>query len=182
MTPIPTLETKRMILRAPVADDQDGFESFLMSARAIYAGGTQDKEETKAEFQEMIDFWNVAELGTFTMVRKDNGAAIGHVGGLKPEGWPETELGWSIWRDEDEGKGFASEAATAVLDYAFNKLGWKTAASYVAPDNKRSIKMIERLGAQLDLDAATPEGLTCLVYRHPTPDQIGGDGGMEAYA
>jgi RimJ/RimL family protein N-acetyltransferase len=116
------------------------------------------------------------------MVSKDNGAAIGHVGGLKPEGSPETELGWSIWRDEDEGKGFASEAATAVLDYAFNELGWKTATSYVAPDNKRSIKMIERLGARLDLGAAKPEGLTCLVYRHPHPAIIGGDGGMEAYA
>ncbi len=181
MTSIPTLETKRMILRAPVADDQDGFAAFLMSARAIYAGGTQDRTEAIAEFQEMIDFWNTAELGTFTMARKGNGLAIGHVGGLKPEGWPETEIGWSIWRDEDEGKGFASEAATAVLDYAFNNLGWNTAVSYVAPDNKRSIRMIERLGAGLDLDAAKPEGLTCLVYRHPHPAIIGGDGGMEAY-
>jgi RimJ/RimL family protein N-acetyltransferase len=182
MTAIPTLETKRLVLRAPVADDQESFAAFLMSARAIYAGGTQDRSEANAEFQEMIDFWNVAALGTFTMVRKDNGAAIGHVGGLKPEGWPETEFGWSIWRDEDEGKGFASEAATAVLEYAFNELGWKTATSYVAPDNKRSIKMIERLGAQLDLDAPKPEGLTCLVYRHLHPAIIGGDGGMEAYA
>ncbi len=172
MTSIPILETKRLILRAPVADDQEGFVSFLVSARAIYAGGTQDKEKAKAEFQEMIDFWNTAELGTLTMVRKDNGAAIGHVGALKPEGWPEIEIGWSIWRDEDEGKGFASEAATAVLAYAFNRLGWKTAASYVAPDNKRSIEMIERLGARLDLDAAKPAGLTCLVYRHPTPEAV----------
>ena len=182
MTSIPTLETKRMILRAPVADDQDDFVSFLMSERAIYAGGTQDREEATAEFHEMIDFWNTAELGTLTMERKDNGSAIGHVGGLKPEGWPETEIGWSIWRDEDEGKGFASEAATAVLDHAFNRLGWKTAVSYVAPDNKRSIEMTERLGALLDLDAAKPEGLTCLVYRHLHPDDVGGDGGMEAHA
>ena len=114
MSSIPTLETKRTILRAPVAGDQDGFTSFLMSERAIYAGGTQDRAEAIAEFQDMIDFWNAA-------------------------------------------------------------------VSYVAPDNKRSIEMTERLGARLDPDAATPEGLTCLVYRHPTPDQIGGDGGMEAY-
>ncbi len=182
MTSIPTLETKRLILRAPVVDDRDGFVSFLMSERAMYAGGTQDKEEAKAEFQEMLDFWKTAELGTLTMVRKDNGSAIGHVGGLKPEGWPETEIGWSIWRAEDEGKGFASEAATAVLDYAFSRLGWKTAVSYVAPDNKRSIEMTERLGARLDLDAAKPAGLTCLVYRHPHPDPMGGDGGMAVHA
>jgi RimJ/RimL family protein N-acetyltransferase len=182
MTSIPTLETKRMILRAPVVEDQDGFVSFLMSERAMYAGGTQDKEEANAEFQEMLDFWNTAELGTLTMERKDNGSAIGHVGGLKPEGWPETEIGWSIWRDEDEGKGFASEAASAVLDYAFHRLGWKTAVSYVAPDNRRSIEMTERLGARLDLDAAKPEGLICLVYHHPRLGHISGDGGTEAYA
>lgn len=181
MTVIPTLETERMILRGPNAGDQDGFAAFLMSERAIYAGGTQDKDKANTEFQAMIDFWNSFELGTFTMVRKDNGLAIGHVGGLKPEGWPEAEIGYSIWRDEDEGKGFASEGAMAVLDYAFNELGWKTAVSYVAPDNKRSIEMTERLGARLDINAAKPEGLTCLVYRHPTPDHIGGDGGMEAY-
>ena len=166
------LKTERLILRQPEADDYEAFAAFLMSERAIYAGGTQDKAEAKAEFQEMIEFWGESDLGTFTMTRKDDGLAIGHVGGLKPEGWPETEIGWSIWRDEDEGKGFASEAALAVLAYAFGDLGWKTAVSYVAPDNKRSIEMTERLGARLDLGAAKPEGLTCLVYRHPAPEAI----------
>jgi len=177
---IPTLHTERLTLRGPVVGDQDGFVSFLMSDRAIYAGGTQDRANAAAEFQDMIEYWADGALGTFIMVRKTDGRAIGHVGGLMPEGWPEPEIGWSIWRDEDEGKGFATEAALAVLDYAFTQAGWDTAVSYIALDNKRSITMTERLGARLDNEAAKPDGLTCLVYRHP--DQTGGDGGMEAYA
>ncbi len=179
MIAIPTLETERLVLRGPVVADQQGFVAFLMSERAKYAGGTQDRAEAVAEFQEMVAYWNSGELGTLIMSRKTDGRAIGHVGGLMPEGWPERELGWSIWRDEDEGKGFATEAVLAVLDYAFDQAGWDTAVSYIAPDNTRSIRMTERLGAKLDNDAEKPDGLTCLVYRHP--DLIGGDGGMEAY-
>ncbi|HIP23358.1 MAG TPA: N-acetyltransferase [Rhodobacteraceae bacterium] len=172
MISISTLETERLVLRGPRAADQKGFVAFLMSDRAKYAGGTQDSAEAIAEFQEMIAYWAGGEPGTFIMSRKTDGQAIGHVGGLMPEGWPERELGWSIWRDEDEGKGLATEAVKAVLDYAFNEAGWDTAASYIAPDNKRSIKMTEKLGAVLDLEAAKPEGLRCFVYRHPAPEAI----------
>ncbi|MCF6303883.1 MAG: GNAT family N-acetyltransferase [Rhodobacteraceae bacterium] len=172
MTAIPTIETDRLILREPRLADQDGFTNFLMSSRAQFAGRTDNKAEAVQEYLEMIEFWKNFDLGTFVIERKDNSVAIGHVGGLKPEGWPECELGWSIWRDEDEGLGFASEAATAMLDYAFGTLNWKTAVSYVAPDNKKSIKMTEKLGAVLDVDAAKPEGVRCLVYRHPAPEAI----------
>lgn len=172
MTIVPTIETERLILRRPDLTDQEGFVQFLMSDRAVYAGRTDKKADAVQEYVEMIDFWDQSELGTFIIDRKDNKQAIGHVGGLKPEGWPELELGWSIWRDEDEGLGFASEAAAAVLDYAFGTLNWQTAVSYVAPDNKKSIKMIEKLGAVLDDDGAKPEGLRCHVYRHPAPEAV----------
>lgn len=172
MTAIPTLETERMILRAPELADQAGFVGFLTSDRACYAGGTDDETKAMQEYQEMIDFWDTCELGTFIMVRKKDGHAIGHVGGLEPEGWPECEIGWSIWRDEDEGQGFASEAASAVLKFAFGTLGWESAVSYIGPDNKKSITMTERLGALLDDTAAKPEGLNCLVYRHLVPEAM----------
>ncbi|MEE9453406.1 MAG: GNAT family N-acetyltransferase [Paracoccaceae bacterium] len=170
MTPV--LETERLTLCGPELVDQDGFTEFLMSNRAQFAGRTDDKAEAVQEYLEMIEFWKHNDLGTFVVVRKDNDRAIGHVGGLKPEGWPECELGWSIWRDEDEGLGFASEAAIAVLYYAFGTLNWNTAVSYVAPDNKKSIKMIEKLGAALDTDATKPKGLRCHVYRHAAPEAL----------
>ena len=45
------------------------------------------------------------------------------MGPWSPEGWPGTEVGWSFLR-EAGGKGYATEAATAAIDWAFDALGW----------------------------------------------------------
>jgi RimJ/RimL family protein N-acetyltransferase len=86
-----------------------------------------------------------------------------------PEGWPEQEIGWSLWSAEAEGRGFALEAAQAARGYAYGDLGWPTAVSYIRPENRRSIALAQRLGAVLDPDAATPDDSDDLVYRHPAP-------------
>ncbi len=166
---IPTIATERLTLRGPMASDLEGFVGFFRSDRARYAGGSSDTEKAETEFEEMVDHWGQHGFGSFIMVRKDTGRAIGHVGGLHPTGWPENELGWSIWRAHDEGKGYASEAVIAVRDHLFNDCGWATAISYIAPDNTRSLAFAERLGAYHDQTAVTPNGLRCFAYRHPHP-------------
>ncbi|TMV69267.1 GNAT family N-acetyltransferase, partial [Thioclava sp. BHET1] len=80
------------------------------------------------------------------------------------------EMGWSLWSAEGEGRGYAREAARAVIAHAFGPLGWDTAVSYIAPDNARSIALAERLGAIRDDSAAHPGDTPCLVYRHPKPE------------
>ena len=64
-----------------------------------------------------------------------------------------------------KGQGYASEAAAALRDWAFERLGLETLASYVDPRNRRSIAVAERLGARLDANAdrTDPDDL---VYRH----------------
>ena len=166
---IPTLTTKRLTLRGPQASDRRGFVDFFTSDRAKYAGGSRNTAEAKREFAEMLDHWGQHGFGSFIMVRKDTGQAIGHVGGLKPTGWPEKELGWSIWRDADEGLGYASEAVIATRNHLFADCGWTTAISYIAPDNTRSLAFAEYLGAYHDKSAETPAGLRCFAYRHPHP-------------
>ena len=169
---IPTLTTERLTLRAPEADDLSGFTDFFTSARARYAGGSNDVAMANREFTEMLDHWELHGFGSFIMTRKDNGQVIGHAGGLQPDGWPEPELGWSIWRDQDEGNGYAYEAVVAVRDFFFSELGWTTAISYIAPDNSRSLAFAERLGARRDDTAKTPAGLRCFAYRHPAPETL----------
>ena len=72
-----------------------------------------------------------------------------------------------------EGKGIAYEAAHAARQDAFTRLGWNTAVSYIAPENVRSIKLAERMGAVLDPKAKAPkEDEPCLVYRHPKPEVL----------
>ena len=76
--------------------------------------------------------------------------------------------GWSC--AAAEGRGIAAEAARALRDWAYAAQGWTTLVSYIDPENARSIRLAERLGARLDPDAPHPDGRPCLVYRHPGPE------------
>ncbi len=169
---IANIETDRLVLRAPVADDVGGFVNFFTSDRAKYTGGSADANQGWSELSERIGHWILRGFGSYVITRKDTGTAIGHVGGVQPPSWPECEIGWSLWQAEDEGSGYASEAARAVIRHVFIDLGWDTAVSYIAPDNAASITMTKRLGATQDQQAKTPAGLRCLVYRHPHPENL----------
>ncbi|MFV2033696.1 MAG: GNAT family N-acetyltransferase [Halocynthiibacter sp.] len=58
------------------------------------------------------------------------------------------------------------EAALAMRRWAFDVRKLDTLVSYVDPENLRSRKLAERLGAKLD-DAAIRQDPTDLVFRHP---------------
>jgi RimJ/RimL family protein N-acetyltransferase len=107
-------------------------------------------------------------FGMFIFHAKGDATPLGMVGPWSPEGWPEHEIAWSIWAPAAEGKGLAFEAATAARAYAWNALGWNSAVSYIDPDNARSIRLAERMGAVPDGNPV-PEGES-LTYLHPAPE------------
>ena len=55
--------------------------------------------------------------------------------------------------------------------FAYEVLGWKTAISLVAPDNPRSLRVAERLGATFER-AIQHEGMEFGVYRHPSAQSL----------
>lgn len=169
LSPTPVLETERLILRAPQAGDWPAWAAFALDERSRFVGGPLDLEKAWRAFGHVIGMWVMRGFGTFVITAKDGGAPLGMCGPWYPEGWPEREIGWTLWSPEAEGKGYAYEAARATIDHAFGALGWDTAVSYIDPGNARSIALAERLGAQRD-DAAAHPGLdACLVFRHPAP-------------
>lgn len=64
---------------------------------------------------------------------------------------PAIEVGWRLAYGQ-WGKGYATEAARAVLDYAFGKLGRDEVVAMTAALNKRSQRVMERLGMVRDPD------------------------------
>ena len=70
---------------------------------------------------------------------------VGRVGCWRPEGWPGLEVGWTL-RRRFWGRGYATEAARASLEYAFTTLDQPRVISLIAPDNVNSIRVAERLG------------------------------------
>lgn len=166
----PTIETERLVLRAPIAADWEAWRPFAMSDRAQYIGGPYDLGGAWRAFGHAIGHWVLRGYGSFAVTRRGDDTAIGMTGPWFPANWPEQELGWTIWREDLEGTGLMFEAAAAARDYAFSTLGWQTAVSYIDAPNARSIALAERLGAAHDPDAQAPAyDHEVLVYRHPAP-------------
>jgi len=164
---IPILETERLILRGPEPRDCAAFVDFFMSDRARYVGGPLTRGKAWRTFALEIGHWRMRGFGMWAVTMRGSDDSLGLVGCWFPEGWPEKEIGWIMWRDA-EGKGIAHEAALAARDHAYGVLGWPTAVSYIDQPNARSIRLAERLGAARDDAAQCPDGPEpCLVYRHP---------------
>lgn len=160
----PVLETDRLILRAPLAEDWPALRDFVMSERAIYAGLCTTEDEAWGRLAHYFGHWHLRGYGHFIIVEKASGNSIGRCANYFPPAYPEREIGYALWAGY-EGRGFASEAANRIIDHAYHDLGWDTAVSYVDVENHASIKVLERLGAIHDPDATTIED--ALVYRHP---------------
>lgn len=161
---IPTLTTARLILRAPVLDDFETFAQMLTSQRSQYMGGPYTPIGAWRAFCQDIALWQMFGHGALMMDLRESGQCIGQVGINHGPLFPEKELGWLVY-EGFEGKGYVTEAATALRDWAFDELKLPWLVSYIDPENLASIAVAERLGGVLDPDAPR-EDATDLVYRH----------------
>ncbi len=168
----PLLETERLRLRAPGPQDWLAALAFYRAPRSRFIRDGVDLTDGQCwrAWCHIVGSWVLRGYGSFVITLKGSDDAIGLSGPWHPIDWPEPEIGWTLWRDEVEGKGYAFEAAAATRAHAFRDLGWKTAVSYIDPPNARSVALAERLGAALDRDAPFPGEGPCLVYRHPRPE------------
>ncbi|MEL7463055.1 MAG: GNAT family N-acetyltransferase [Pseudomonadota bacterium] len=169
------LETERLVLRQPNASDIDGWTAFFMDDRSQFIRSRVEQSEAMAWriLAGVIGHWTLNGAGVFVFETKDApGVGLGYAGPWFPKGWPEKEIGWTVWSTESEGKGYVREAAEAARAWVYRDLGWSGAVSYVDARNTRSVRLAERLGATPDWDAPTPRGEQCVVFRHPAPEAL----------
>lgn len=168
----PVLETERLILRRPRAEDQEAVTAFFRSERSEHAGGHVPALRAWLLFAAELGHWEIRGWGCFAITQKGSDECIGLAGPWFPETWSDKEIGWMVF-DGWEGRGVAFEAATAARNFVFDTLKWDTAVSYIDPANTRSIRLAERLGAVRDDVAGRPDPGD-LVYRHPHPGGLAG--------
>lgn len=160
------LTTARLTLRKPTPADHAGLTAFFMSERARFMGGPLPEEEATAELPAVLDQWNANGFGMFAVCHAGAETAIGLAGPWFPTTHPEPELGWNLWSGHHEGQGLAREAVIAARDWFFANTSYKTAVSYTHPENARSHKLAEAVGATLDPNAACPYPPPVRIYRH----------------
>ncbi|MGB5066296.1 MAG: GNAT family N-acetyltransferase [Albidovulum sp.] len=148
MTP-PTLHTNRLTLRAPRLADFDHWAAFFASPRSVHERGPLDRVEGYRTWAADVALWPLKGYGAFGVDDRTTGTYLGEVGIYEPEGYPEPELGWFIIPDA-EGKGYASEAARAVMLWARQTFGWDRLINIIDPANTRSLALGLRLGGVID--------------------------------
>jgi RimJ/RimL family protein N-acetyltransferase len=93
-----------------------------------------------------VGAWVLDGFHFFSVIEKSTGNWIGRVGPMYPHDWPGPEVGWGLlstyW-----GKGYAREAATRAINFAFDNLGWNRVLHLIHPENIRSQALAKALGS-----------------------------------
>ena len=144
------LETNRLILRRLVPEDIDALFALYSDPeiRRYFPEGMLTYEETKEELEWFLNGHpEHPELGLWATIHKETGQFIGRCGLLpwKIEEQDEVEIAYMIAK-EFQGQGLATEAASAILQYGFEKLGLSRLICLVDPKNIASQKVAQHIG------------------------------------
>jgi ribosomal-protein-alanine N-acetyltransferase len=160
------LETERLLLRPLSLEDVDALAPFFADADVMrYMGGkTLTRDETEASIARMVGWSEADGFGQLAVVRKDDGELLGRCGILiwetepwKPlskaeaDGETEIEIGYALGQAH-WGRGYATEAATAVRDYAWTELGETRLIALIQHGNEASRRVAEKLGMEYERD------------------------------
>ena len=130
----------RLIIRRFVKEDWQDLYEYLSDENVVKFEpyGTFSKEEA---IKEAV---NRAENKFFYAVAlKDSGKVIGNLTFFE-EDFNTFELGY-VFNRKYQGKGYASEAAKSLVDYAFKNMGARRVIAMCSPKNTPSLKLMERL-------------------------------------
>jgi len=153
--------------------DKDGIELAQLLwgnsevTKYICASGTFSAMEVKERLDREIDCQREFQVQYWPIFCLNDDALIGCCG-LRPYNFEEGiyEIGFHL-RPDFWGKGLATEAANAVIDYAFNTLKVRDLFAGHHPNNLDSAKMLEKLGFHHTHDEYyAPTGLNHPSYRY----------------
>lgn len=146
------LETERLILRHFNVDDDASFVLTLLNDPSFlrYIGDKKVRSIEDARqylLNGPLASYELNGFGLYLVEIKDSHTSIGMCGLLKREELPNPDIGFAYLPDYWN-KGFAFEAAAAVMNNARERLKLGRILAIVNPDNYASIRLLERLGLQ----------------------------------
>ncbi len=166
MSPDALIETERLRLRAMTADDLDELIRLQEDPQVSRFMGRPSREWLEGWLRSSQAEWAERGHGRLAIVVRESGEFLGRTG-LKY--WPqfeETEIGWAL-HPEARGRGYATEAARAVLRWGFERFPeLPLITAMIQPENAASIAVAERLGmAPLRDDKLLGDAVTVYAIR-----------------
>jgi RimJ/RimL family protein N-acetyltransferase len=170
---IPTITTHHLILRAFTTEDVDPLHRILSTTdilRYFPNPGTPSRDKVEKLISAQLRHWDEHGYGWWAVEPRSKKQLIGWSGlQFLPE-TEEVEVGYlldqAFW-----GRGLATEAAKACLQYGFENLNVKTIVAIVHPENVASQRVIEKLGMSF-VDQAHYFGMDCYRYSVERPSSI----------
>ncbi|HLO65221.1 MAG TPA: GNAT family N-acetyltransferase [Azonexus sp.] len=160
------LETARLLLRPFREEDwQAMHRHYSDPACTRYTLGRSLSEgESWRLTATLAGHWLLRGYGPYALEEKASGQLVGTCGLWFPGDFPEREIKWAVL-SEHQGKGFASEAAQAVLAMALAHFPERPPISFIHRDNAASIGVARSIGAVLE-DEIDFRNARFVIYRH----------------
>lgn len=140
------IKTERLVLRRPKKRDADDFFRYASKNTVGPMAGWQPHHSNR-ETKQYLAYY-AKEGHVLAITEKDQDIMIGSVGLHKDEHRSETgvrQLGYALSPDYWN-RGYATEAALAVVKHAFEKNLYRMVTAYCYPENTPSKKLLEKIG------------------------------------
>ncbi len=177
------LETERLVLRPLAMVDLDDLAKWYADEevmRYIGSGNAIERERSRQSLEWMIAGFEADGFGQLAVERKEDRAFMGRCGILvwdaetwtptrasEAQGQVEIEVGYLLG-SEYWGHGYATEAATAVRDWALDNLRLERLIALIRPGNDRSSGVARKLGMEPDGEVEI-FGMCAVVYALGNP-------------
>ena len=151
---ITELHTDRLRLRQWRPADKEPYAALNADPEVMeYFPATMTRERSDAQVDLLAERINDNGYGFWALELAATGEFLGFTGlnavTFDAPFTPAVEIGWRLARSA-WGRGYATEAATASLDYAFEELGLAEVVAFTAVGNTRSRAVMHRLGMRSD--------------------------------
>ncbi len=150
---VPRIETERLILRGHRLDDFSAVREMWSDpdVTKYIDGKPRAEEECWVKFLRATGFWVHLGYGYWIIEEKESGAVVGEIGfgdfkrDIDPSLRGAPEIGWAV-AAAFHGKGYASEAARAVIKWGHANNIPLPMSCIIDPANKASIRIAEKCG------------------------------------
>jgi RimJ/RimL family protein N-acetyltransferase len=147
------LQTDRLILRRYTLDDAEFIVRLVNDPswlRFIGDKNVHNLDDARRYLREgPLDMYERYGFGMFRVEERDGGTPAGMCGLIKRDTLPDVDVGYAFL-PQFRGKGYAFEAASAVLEYGNRVFGLQRILAITSLDNAGSIRVLEKAGMKFE--------------------------------
>lgn len=146
------IKTERLLLRQWRDEDLEQLIEMNRDPKVMeFVGPILSEDQSAAMMERAHKSWDQHGYGRYAVEVTETCSVIGFIGlamtRIDTHFSPAVEIGWRL-STQYWGKGYATEGASAVSDFAFNDLGLTELVSFTSAQNVRSRRVMEKIGFQ----------------------------------